>query len=147
MRKVIIMRGVPGSGKSTRAREIARDTVGEDGSCVICSADDFHMVREEESGPLVYRFNPAKIAEAHAACMRRFLESLLSGVNLVIVDNTNIHEWEYTNYLRAALLAKYEIEFAECRVKTVEEIRDCAARNIHGVPLSVIALMAVEYES
>jgi len=146
LRRVIIMRGVPGSGKSTMVADLAKWLVHEGDSCAVCSADDYFMVREEPSGPLVYRFNPAKIAEAHAACMSKFLESLSAGVNLVIVDNTNIREWEYRNYVLAARLARYEVSFRECKVETVSEIRACAARNTHGVPLEIIARMAVEYE-
>lgn len=55
--KITIIRGIPGSGKSYLARELAQESQ----SPYICSADDFF-------GP-DYDFDVSRLAEAHASCL------------------------------------------------------------------------------
>jgi predicted kinase len=125
---VIILQGIPGSGKSSYVsylKGVASDISRE---VVVCSADHYFM-RDGE-----YKFNPAFLGEAHAACMRRFIETVQQGGNVtVIVDNTNITEIEIAPYYavaRAFGSAKVEIVTFEVYPETG------AARNVHGVPFS-----------
>jgi len=110
---VTILRGVSGSGKSTYAKSVPG---------VVCSADDFFMVRG------VYRFDPLRLGEAHAACLRKFV-SLVTRRTSVVVDNTNIRVLEMAPYVAVALAYG-------ARVKIVTVICDplvAASRNQHGV--------------
>ena len=59
VRELVLMRGLPGSGKSTKAKKIA----GERG--VIYSTDDFFMVNGE------YKYNPKMIVEYHENNFKR----------------------------------------------------------------------------
>ena len=127
---VYIMRGLPGSGKSSWVENNL-------GLNPICSADNFFMVDGE------YQFDPAKLPEAHKACLRSFVTFFdRDFVGDVIVDNTNMQLWELSPYLA----------FAEMRGHTVELINiQCpvdidAARNTHGVPREAIKAMAARYE-
>ena len=134
-RRVIIMRGIPGSGKSTLAAEFAK--AEEDH--VIVSADHHFMYGDE------YRFNPAEIGEAHAMCQLRFVEALLERKKLIIVDNTNIHKWEFSFYKVVAYRFGYDVQIHQ--VWTDEEDVDlCIKRNIHGVPFGTILRMYDEME-
>lgn len=135
-RRVIIMRGIPGSGKSHHAAAISSRAKQFGKPVTVVSADDFFV----EDGE--YLFDPRRIGQAHADCMRRFLIALKSGVEVVIVDNTNIHLWEYDHYMQAADLACYGVEIMEAKA----DVTTCIARNIHGVPAEVIGRMACEYE-
>jgi hypothetical protein len=136
MKKVIVLRGVPGSGKSKYALNI---TAGN-GPYRICSADQYF----EQGGR--YYFDPLKLPESHSFCFGIFLEALRDGYSLIVVDNTNTHNWEYANYEKAAGLAGYKVEIVELRVSTVDEIKLCFHRNIHGVPRDIIAKMAMDFE-
>jgi predicted kinase len=155
---VVIVRGPSGSGKSTYVKE-------EFGTLpsirTVVSADDFFMVDgmvpdtsmvvPEGGQPLlvpgrIYEFDPTKLGQAHADCFRRFLMALEAGSRMIIVDNTNIHEWEYMNYVTAAKIAGFAVEIVEFRPETVTEIRTCIARNVHRVPAPVVAMMCVEFE-
>jgi len=131
--KVVILRGPSGSGKSVYASNHFRPSK-------LVSADNFFVVDGE------YKFDPSRIGMAHADCMHQFLMLLNEGAELIVVDNTNIHIWEFINYVEAANLAGYEIEIVEFAVKTVEAIKVCIGRNTHGVPPEVISRMAIEYE-
>ena len=64
----------------------------------------------------------------------------------IAVDNTNIHRWEYQNYELAARMAGYDVEILEVMPNTREEMRECARRNIHGVPVDIVARMLIEFE-
>lgn len=154
MKKVYILRGPSGVGKTTWAKKLADnwsgDTDDTDVQVTIVSADHFFEKRVPEvefvdGGRMVdaYDFDLTKLPEAHQCCMNGFLRALLEEHPVIVVDNTNQHLWEYMNYEIAAKLAGYEVEIIEFMVKTVDQIRRLANRSVHGVPANVIAHKAV----
>jgi hypothetical protein len=114
---------------------------------VIVSADDFFL-RSVPGEPLRYDFDPKLLLVAHADCFKRFLVYLTERLPLVIVDNTNVHIWEWHNYKAAAELVGHQAQVISFFAETVNEIKTCWERNAltHGVPLEIIAKMAVEWE-
>jgi predicted kinase len=156
-RKLIIMRGPSGSGKSTYVANRYPDAE-------IFSADDFwwkeiHLSgyentknpKKEKNGVYYeYIWEPQKLSLAHNDCMSRLMGSMLRNVDsvnhVVVLDNTNIHIWEYENYIKLAALAKYEVFIVEFCPKTINDIKLCARRNKHNVPIEVIARMCYEFE-
>lgn len=124
--KVVLMRGVPGSGKSTHRKQCFPDAL-------VCSADDFFV---GEDG--VYRFDRRKIGQAHQECQRKFKQALKDRVPLVVVDNTNTMLKEMKPYVQAAKHRGYRVECV--RVDTPVEV--AAARNTHGVPFEAVKRMA-----
>lgn len=126
MKKVYIMRGIPGSGKSTKARELA----GETGA--IHSTDDYFEVDGE------YRFDPRLLHRNHQLNFQAFRASLAVGVNPVIVDNTNIRRRDFKNYVKAAGEAGYQVE--EIVIPLIDA-KLAAQRNSHGVPEQAIQRM------
>lgn len=152
MKTVRIERGLPGSGKSHDIRrhiagfaavaEALEEDVVLEKDVVICSADDYFMVDGE------YQFDPSKLALAHNACMKKYLEALTAEKLLIFVDNTNSQRWEFENYVLAGRLAGYKVEVttSDTSHMTVEQLRHCAERNVHGVPAAAIAAMAMRWE-
>ena len=149
---VHIMRGIPGSGKSTVAKMLTKPEF-------ICSADDYFM----KDG--VYTFVQHEIGKAHQACLKKFVD-LLHAYNakaeydlgfrldaedvIVVVDNTNLRRWEYETYVKVAELAGWLVEFTEFvppRDNTLGDyVRLCASRNAHGVSPNQCMRMASIYE-
>ena len=56
-----------------------------------------------------YVFDISKLGEYHRRNLAAFKESLAKGVDLVVVDNTNLHPWETEPYTTAARAAGYRI--------------------------------------
>lgn len=120
-KKLIILRGLPGSGKSTLQKRDYPDAV-------VASADQFFMVDGE------YRFNPARLPEAHGTCCRTVIGALQVESPLIVVDNTAISVVEIAPYVLLAQAYGYDAEIITlCCDPAV-----AAARNLHGVPVSVI---------
>jgi predicted kinase len=135
MKKVIILRGIPGSGKSTWAQEQAenRDDV------FICSSDQFF----DSLG----RFDPRLLPEAHARCLQRFIMLLTDPrPRTVIVDNTNTRKWEFAHYELVAKALGAKVEVMAFEPRDLQELRTFAYRNVHEVPLEIIGRMFLEFD-
>lgn len=145
MKKVLILRGLPGSGKSTYAKSrmeafLVSSEYTEhrnEGYPRIWSADDFHFNIEG-----VWEFNPANIGATHQACFRGFLASLQKNAPLIIVDNTNTQRFEISPYYLAAEAFGYEVQIVAFNVSVEESL----ARNIHNVPEKTIIAMRGHWE-
>lgn len=120
------MRGLPGSGKSTKA---------ETYKGLIVSTDNYFI---EEDG--FYVFKPKEIGRAHKECKRRFKLALEAEIPTIVVDNTNTQAWEYAYYVQMAQYHKYEviIDSLYDAGLTTEQL---AKRNKHGCPESHIIKM------
>jgi len=136
--KVFIMRGVSGSGKSTVAYHI-RARHPRPLNVAVVSADDFF-----QTGPRgEYRFDPDRIGEAHAQCLRRFMSALESRrYEAVIVDNTNMRLWECAPYVAIAQSQGADVEL----IHVTCDPKVAAERNTHGVPLDVVLAQYASYE-
>ncbi|MEK7535650.1 MAG: AAA family ATPase [Patescibacteria group bacterium] len=120
MKKFIIMRGVPGSGKTTRAMELA----GLKGR--IHSADYFFA---GEGGN--YRFDRGHIEEAHIFCFEMVRASMEMARPLIILDSCNIQRKHFRGYLDIARQYGYVVE--EVAMLPHPDPAIAAMRNVHGV--------------
>ncbi len=126
MPTLVIMQGIPGSGKSTLAEKLAANI-----QAVICSTDSYHI---DHDG--VYRFKAERSREFHAANQEKVKQLLFRGYN-VIVDNTNICNWEAKPYVAAAVEAEYAVVFIRC---------EASYGSVHGVPAETIERMRKQME-
>ncbi len=130
-RTLTLMRGIPGSGKSTKAKELSAVTGGK-----ICSTDDYFMVGDR------YVFDISKIAIAHFTNQAKVRGLMAVSVDHIIVDNTNTTRKEMKPYVKMANEFGYKVEYitVECDVET------SIARNTHNVPPDVIRKMAARFQ-
>ncbi len=142
--KVFILRGLPGSGKSSWA---TRQIIERKTSVAVVSADTYHYVQQppREDGTLVtpvYQFKQENAGAAHNRCLLDFLQAIKEGWQIVIVDNTNLSAWEIAPYYRLA-------ESFACDVEIVHHVCSVAtsiARNTHSVPVATIEKMAARVD-
>lgn len=129
MKRVDIMRGLPGSGKSTWAEKTI-EVRKSDG--VIVSADHYFI----KGGK--YHFDKEKLPATHDECLRQFIWNL-SGRRFpyIIVDNTNIHGWEFGVYWRMAQHLGWQPRIVQ--VNTPLSV--CMKRQTHGVPDLLMGIM------
>ena len=99
----------------------------------------------EKSGTsYLEEFKPWLVGRAHQFCWGHFINAVFNDIPLIVVDNTNIHGWEYKNYRLLGEKMGYEVEVV--RLPAVLTAEEYHSRNTHGVPLEVIERMMAEYE-
>ncbi len=121
MNKVLfIIRGLPGSGKTTLAHLIANG---------VCSADDYFTDSEGN-----YNFDGSKLKHAHEDCRSRVEAHMGYNEPLVAVANTFTQDWEMEPYFKLAEEYGYMVQ------SIIVENRH-GGENVHGVPDEAIIKM------
>ncbi len=122
---VIILRSVPGAGKSTVAEYLQSLGQYSGTNPVICCADDYFMVDGE------YKYEGKNIGKAHEYCFTRFTSAINDPFfSLVIVANTSTRTKDVEQYRNAAIE-----KGAMCFVMTIENWHD--GKDVHDVPEEV----------
>ena len=130
-RTAVIMRGLPGSGKSTCALAIAEIMKVSLGKTVICSADDFF--RHPEDGGR-FHFEARLLGAAHAQCKEKFDSAVRDRTPCVIIDNTNSTAVEYADYCQWAEMMGYRVRVLEIARQSAGAAMNAGTGEPSGVP-------------
>jgi adenylate kinase family enzyme len=130
---LFLVRGLPGSGKSTFASHIWNEYA-------ICEADKFFYDKEGN-----YNFDGSKIKQAHAWCKNE-VEIRMKDHQInqqfypeIVVSNTFTQEWEMKDYYELAEKYGYKV------VSLIVENRH-NGKNVHGVPDDKLEMMRNRFE-
>lgn len=132
--KVIIMRGLPGSGKSFLSSHCSEKDV-----CV-CSADDY-FVKDGK-----YEFNQDSLSLAHTHCHEKFLQALEEEREVVVIDNTHSMKWEYESYVHICELLGVEYHVLELPHPNQHVINTYCSRNQHSIDMAAIKTYTDRWE-
>lgn len=129
MKNLYIVRGLPGSGKSTFAKSLGGTHF---------EADMFFMKDGE------YKFDMTKIKDAHNWCQNSVNSAMIlnntAGLNeTIVVSNTFTQEWEMKPYIELA-------EQYDYRVFSIVVENRHGGINEHNVPEEVLTKMRDRFE-
>ena len=128
---LILIRGLPGSGKSTMARDL-RDYYDRPREVYIFEADDFFTMADGS-----YLFERKKLSNAHSVCQERTRLALKYTNNPVIVTNTFTTRKELKPYLDMGNRYGRDI---------LELVCNGNFESLHDVPANVIDMMRTRWE-
>ncbi len=154
MKQLIIVRGLPGCGKSTFVQRNLELQLGCGArSVAVCSTDDQFI---DKSGN--YVFDASKLGVNHQANQDKAARMMAAGVEVVFIDNTNTTHKEMRPYKDLAKTYGYDVKevligeeqlfpgMDGTQHKFEDYIDMCAKRNTHGVPREAILRMARRFE-
>lgn len=128
-KNLYLLRGLPGAGKSTLARQLG---------CTHFETDSFFMVDGE------YKFDPSKLKDAHKWCQNEVHNAMILNVTAgdhsdIVVSNTFTQDWEMEPYVELANSWGYRV------FSIIVENRHGGV-NKHGVPEEKLEQMKNRFE-
>ena len=127
MAQLVLVRGLPGSGKSTEAKKIA-NTEGY----FHFEADHYFISPSRE-----YKFDKNLLRDAHKECFENTYRALLDGAD-VVVSNTFTTNWELYKYIQLGDMIR------GVTVSIIEMTDNYGS--IHGVPEETLENMKARWE-
>ncbi|XP_058105271.1 uncharacterized protein LOC131248818 [Magnolia sinica] len=162
---VVILRGLPGSGKSYLAKILRNLEVANGGNAPrIHSMDDYFMTEVEKveeieaSKPsssvkgkkritkkvMEYCYEPEMEEAYRSSMLKAFKKTLEEGAfTFIIVDDRNLRVADFAQFWATAKRSGYEVYLLEASYK---DPMGCAARNVHGFTTDEIQKMAEQWE-
>jgi len=162
---IIILRGLPGSGKSSLANTLRMKPNSEDDDTVICSADSFFtngagLLNNRDKKRLIaegvdiysHVFSTTKLQDSHQYCWESFKHATDNLINRgtirqVIVDNTNSRQSEYAKYVNYAIDKGLTFLILEITCPGPSQVSTFCQRSKHNVPQRACQLMFNRWDS
>ena len=152
MKLLYIVRGLPGSGKSTLSAKMHKFIAMLDNPDY-CSSSHWEADMYFENSDGRYLFDASKLPDAHQWCQdkveidmggRIFQNGLFTQLrnrrrykNIIFVTNTFSQQWEVEPYLKLASKYGYAVQIIECQGDH---------GNVHDVPEDTIETMKAKWE-
>ncbi len=143
--ELILMRGIPGSGKSTKAKTLVGEGIIHSTDELIESTGDYRA--------FFAKMNESKdftdLSRMHSKNLVNAKKSMSGGITPIVIDNTNLKATEPKAYVVEAL----KLGYADENIKIVDvgtgglDAKGLFERNTHGVPLDKIESMIQSHKT
>ena len=136
LKSLILIRGLPGSGKTTLAQALIKFYGGNLLSWDKVTTSHFEAdMFFYRSG--TYQYDPKLLATAHSCCYEQARLSMEQNTNVVIVSNTFVRLWELEPYTILAATFGYSVQ---------EIVTHASFQNVHGVTPAHIERMRKHFQ-
>ena len=143
--KLIIVRGLPSSGKTTLASQLSNKKT------VICCTDDYEGLYSFDSNGVQFHgmdkdeHGIPMIAKAHTWNQSKCSLAMARKTQTIIVPNTCVERWEMEAYFQMAEKHGYSVTVVSLFDGGLTD-EQLVARNKHGVNIQVIQSMRSRFE-
>lgn len=138
-KELVLVRGLPGSGKSTEANEaVGHNRLSSIRCPRIVEADHYMFVDGK------YEWHQSLVDLAHKWCFASAFW-LLRKYDRIAVANTFIRRWQIVPYIEQARKFQIRVWLREAAGNELPQ-SDLAQRNVHGVSVERIEQMMLEWE-
>lgn len=124
-KELMLLRGIPGCGKSTLAKSLGGKHV---------EADMYHLDKDGN-----YNWKPEKVRDAHSWCQTIVGGWMADDEERIVVSNTFTQEWEMKPYLEWAEDFGYKV------FSLIVENRH-GGKNVHNVPEETLEKMRNRFD-
>lgn len=125
-RMVWLIRGLPGTGKTSLAKVVAAG-LGDVTTCILEANDYFVDPATQE-----FKFDTSKVKEAYDWCMDVATDNMRRGTQHIFVTNPFTKVSQMADYEQAARLYGYEVNVISCHQ---------FLGNVHSVPVATLRKM------
>lgn len=141
MKQIIVLRGLPGSGKTTLANHILSANEN-DSDIIVLSTDDRITTPRGQ-----YMWSGKYLHLSHSLNKEMCREAMNRQYGTIIIDNTNTTAREIKPYFDLAKEFGYQFSLLEPATKWKNNPVECAKKNKHGVSQKIIEKMLARYQT
>ena len=127
IKEVIIIRGVPGSGKNCLIYDLEYDN---NSNFSIISFNDFFI----KDG--TYKFDRTLINKAYSYSFQKFINCLQINIPKIYINNINNNKWMYNNYIILAQIYNYKVKIIEILCDDQNYLYYFNKRSKHNTPMN-----------
>eukprot|EP01083_Nonionella_stella_P142199 439504_1 len=139
VKEFIILRGLPGAGKTAVAHRLGFEVRGRRITPAICSADTYLPGDRSEH-------EPAFVRDAHSQCRADFFSALKARAPLIVLDDVHERRWHYQMYMDFARSEGYTVRVVELRPYSSSDLWKCWHRNVHGYDKQAFLTLCRDWE-
>lgn len=145
-KELYIIRGIPGAGKTTIARQIVAMGRNATLTYAYCDADNFFVHSDG-----TYKWDPLKIGAAHIKCFNDVLEAMKTNTDVCVVANTFTTLKEMQPYIDLAKKYGYKLNVIRVVSKDYDNLelnkvkRFAGYLSEHSVPMKTLVKMAERF--
>jgi hypothetical protein len=128
-KQVIIVRGVPGSGKVSY---IVSQEYND------CDVDNFKLCYWQNfyGKGLSYKYRPNETKQAELWSLMRFINASIRRIPRIYIVSTFERKWQYDIYVCLAQIMRYKVKIIELECRDLRDLRYFQLRSTHNIPFS-----------